>query len=424
MATAHTLSTLDGLFKRVYGDRPEKVIPDFARLQKEIPFSTKVKLGDRFEVPVILQNEQGVTYANPASDGAFTLSAVVTGATKPAYVSPYEICLRSAIAYSAAFQAQGNNEASFANSTSLMVESMIETLRKRLEVSMLGYGRTSLGENSGTPTTAGVCTISAASWAPGIWMGMEGAYVEVFDATTGTDTLRLNVGGVTGERYITAVDLVNRTITLNDVTNIADGDHFYFRTERTATAWKDFVGLDSIATDATLFGITVASYSGWQPTAYAVGGTDLSVDAIQKAAARLTIKGADGKLLCLISPRTWANVCNDLAALVQYNDNAGSKYEIGAEKMLVHSPYGQISIEPHAMIKEGEGFILQPKRFSRFGATDVTFRRPQPEGAKLPESFFTELSDKAGYEIRAYANQCMFCSKPGSVLKFTGITNS
>lgn len=419
---SNTIQTLDGLYKRVYGEKPEKVVPDFARVQKEIPFSSRKKLGDRFEVPVVLQMEHGVTYANPATDGAFTLSAAVAGATKPAYVSPYEMCLRSAIAYSAAFQAQGNNEASFQNATGLMVESMVETLRKRLEIGMLGYGRVGFRGD----IAASIFTFRAADNAPGVWMGMEGAYVEFFDAITGTDTLRLNAGGVTGERYITKVDLSGTlvAITLNDPANIVNGDYCFLRTQRTATAWKDMVGLTQIANDATVFGITVANYSGWQALRYDCGATDLSVDSIQKAAGKLAIKGADGKLLCLISPRTWAIVCNDLAALVHYNDNAKARYELGAESIVVRSPYGPISIEPHAMVKEGHGLILQPKRFERFGATDVTFKRPAPEGVKLPESFFTELADSAGFEIRAYSNQCMFTGKPGSVCELYSIVNS
>lgn len=425
MATTNTIQTLDGMYKRVYGDKPEKVVPDFAKMQGIVPFQSRPLMGDRFEVPVVLQMEHGVTYADPSTDGAYVLTASVAGATKPSYVSPFEVCLRSAISYSAAFQAQANGEAAFGSSTGLMVESMVETLRKRQEISLLGYGRDSVGRVSGTPTTAGVVTFSAATWAPGIWMGMEGAYVEVFDGISGTDTLRLNTGGVTGERYISAIDFVNRTITLNDVTNIAPNDYVFFKTQRTATAWKDIVGLKQIATaSGTLFGINSANYSGWQPTTIDCGSTDLSVDTIQKGAARLTIKGADGKLLCWISPRTWANVCNDLAALVHYNDNAGGKYELGADKITVRSPYGPIDIEPHAMLKEGEGLIFQPKRLKRFGATDVTFKRPSAPGVKLPESFFTELANNAGYEIRAYYNHCLYCPKPGSVAYLSAIVNS
>jgi hypothetical protein len=45
---AQTKSALDGLFKDVYGDKLESLIPDFALLQKKIGFSEAKKTGRDF----------------------------------------------------------------------------------------------------------------------------------------------------------------------------------------------------------------------------------------------------------------------------------------------------------------------------------------------------------------------------------------
>lgn len=46
--SAHTKSTLDGLFKDVYGDKLDSLIPDFGILTKRIGFSSAKKTGRDF----------------------------------------------------------------------------------------------------------------------------------------------------------------------------------------------------------------------------------------------------------------------------------------------------------------------------------------------------------------------------------------
>ena len=47
-----TVNDASALFKRVWGDGTLKAVPDFAKLQKEIPFSKREKLGDMYVQPV------------------------------------------------------------------------------------------------------------------------------------------------------------------------------------------------------------------------------------------------------------------------------------------------------------------------------------------------------------------------------------
>lgn len=53
-------------------------------------------------------------------------------------------------------------------------------------------------------------------------------------------------------------------------------------------------------------------------------------------------------------------------------------------------------------------YVLCLEDWVRVGASDVTFKRPGAEG-----NFFRELEDHAGYELRAYTDQAIFCAKPG-----------
>jgi hypothetical protein len=45
-------------------------------------------------------------------------------------------------------------------------------------------------------------------------------------------------------------------------------------------------------------------------------------------------------------------------------------------------------------------------------------------GREQQEDFFIELSNAAGYELRAYTNQALFCDTPARLIKVTGIVNS
>ena len=61
MAQVNTTATLDGLFKRVYGEDILRLQPDSAIIQKLVKFRESEKIGKSYEVPVILSSEQGAT---------------------------------------------------------------------------------------------------------------------------------------------------------------------------------------------------------------------------------------------------------------------------------------------------------------------------------------------------------------------------
>lgn len=53
MSTSNTTTTLNGLFKQVYADKLERLIPDGVKLYKMIPFVAKDKQpGNKYNQPV------------------------------------------------------------------------------------------------------------------------------------------------------------------------------------------------------------------------------------------------------------------------------------------------------------------------------------------------------------------------------------
>lgn len=55
MATAHDVSTLNGLFKEVYADKLENLIPEGVKLMPRVKFVPRAKQpGNNFHAPVVL----------------------------------------------------------------------------------------------------------------------------------------------------------------------------------------------------------------------------------------------------------------------------------------------------------------------------------------------------------------------------------
>jgi len=99
MASANTLSTLNGLFKEAYADKLKELIPDGVKLLNKIKFLPKDKQpGNLYHQPVILGMEHGVTFAS-SDDDAFNLNAPVAGVIKDAQIKGNPVVLRSLLGY-------------------------------------------------------------------------------------------------------------------------------------------------------------------------------------------------------------------------------------------------------------------------------------------------------------------------------------
>lgn len=408
MAAVNTISELTGLFKRRYANRLERLIPEEYVLQNLIAFNRAKKLGDTFHQPVVLQREQGVTYA-ASGDGAFYLDAAIAGQVKDAQVQGSQCVIRGAIDYESLAKGEGEGEHSFNDSNSLLLENITLSLRQRLEIS-LWYGQDELGLVASIATNT--ITITTAEWAPGIWSGMEGAKVEIFDSA-GT-TLR-------GSATIASVDIPNKQITLDAApAGVTGTDRIFFKTARTISAHKDMAGMHTIATNAgTLFNISASTYSLWKSCTFAVGG-NFSFEAAQDGGALVMGKGGKGQYTVFVSAATWAKMMTDQAALRRHSDpNKSSAYEMGAESITFFWQGGRMDIVSSIIVKEGYAYMLQPALFQRIGATDVTFNVPGRGG-----DFYRQLDDQAGIEVRAFYHQALFSKAPGKLCLFTGIANT
>jgi hypothetical protein len=414
MSTMNKFSTpdnlvgnLNGLFKQIYADKLKDLIPDGVKLMNLIKFNSKDKTGDKYNQPVILGMEHGVTFASSDEDG-FNLNAAVAGQIKNAEVRGNALVLRSIIGYKA-ISSSSSSEAAFQEATKYLVANMLRSITKKLEIELL-YGQK--GYASVASVSTATLTITTAEWAPGIWAGAEGMPIEIRSSDGATSR---------GEFVVSSVNFANRTVTLTTsaaAAGVGANDVIWHK----GAYGKEFIGIHAILekTSGTLFNIDTATYALFRGNTYSAGSAELSFDKLNVAVARAVEKGLDTKVIVLVNPRTWADLLTEQAALRRYDSSYSSaKLEQGSKGLLFHSQNGDMEIIPSIYVKEGYAYLLEPSSWMRVGSQDVSFKRPGSG-----EEFFRELENAAGFELRCYCDQALFTSMPSHNVLITGITNN
>lgn len=427
MASVTTPAQLDGLFKQIYADNIVNLIPDSARLVKDIKFvGADKETGDQYNQPVVLSNEHGVSFG-AAGDGAFSLNSAIALSMKNASIQGSMQVLRSAISYDAASKASSSKKA-FVRGTEFLIENMLESMTKSQEISLL-YGGSGIGSASavtGTTTsteTDRVITLSTASFAAGIWSGAENSIINFYTAGGA-----LVSSSADANFTVAAVDIGARTIKL---THTAAGGQA-LKTAITSAAvnifrqgsyGKEMTGLNEISsnTTGTIFGISATTFGAWAGNVHSAGSGALTMAKVLAGLAKAAQRGLNEDVTLYTNPATWANLNADQAALRSYDSSyKSSNADVGQQSITYYGQTGKIDIISHSLVKEGEAFAVPLSRCRRIGSSDITFKRPGRQG----EDFFRELPDSAGYELRSYQDISLFCSSPNKLVKFSSIVNS
>lgn len=425
MAQYNTTSTLDGLYKIVYGEGPVNAIPEVAIIQKKVPFKQTERIGKSYNFPVILTSEAGVTYL-AAGNGVSTLNDAIAAQLKEASVDANQIIIRGQMDYEAAAKAVAS-KAAFKNASEMLVQNLLETGARRLEIAFLyGQSATGLGTASSSAnasSTSTVVTLSASSWAPGIWAGTENALINFYKVSDDS----LVSSGSDAIFTITAVDYTNRKLTLTGTstgisaldTAIGAGNcYIHWRGARTVEP----VGLDKIILNTgTLFGISAATYSLWAGSSFGFGSAAATTAKFLNMAGLAVSKGglmeeAD----ILMSPKTFTNVSGTMTDLRRQNGGVKETEGLaGFETIVIMGPNGKLNLVPHPMVKEGECFLVPMKRIKRIGSQEFSFETPGRKG-----EIFLHVPDKNAYELRLYGAMAIIAEKPAQCVKGTAIVNS
>jgi hypothetical protein len=328
--------------------------------------------------------------------------------------------------YEAAAKAVASKE-SFQNASELLVENLMETASKRLEMAFL-YGRSSTGLGTADSSTNQSATrtrvlMLAAGWAPGIWSGVENAVVNFYKVSDNT----LVSSGANADFVVYSVDHSNRYIffdgtatgiTALDAALLAGDCYIHWKGAKDVEP----IGIDKIVTNTgSLFGIDASVYSLWSGSSFSSGAAALTVAKILNATSLAVSKGGlMEEASVLLSPKTFMNLAGTITDLRRQNGGQKEVTGIGGfENIQLMGPNGKLNLVPHAYVKEGEAFVVALKRFKRVGSQEFSFETPGRSG-----ELFLHVPDKNAYELRLYGAQAIICTHPAKNVKITSIVNS
>ena len=119
----------------------------------------------------------------------------------------------------------------------------------------------------------------------------------------------------------------------------------------------------------------------------------------------------------MVNPGHWDDLITEQSASRMYDSSyKADSMENGAKSLKFHTQAGVLEVKPNIYVPEGFCYIIKTEDFARIGSTDVTFKRPGQS-----DSFFRDLVDHAGFELRCYTDQALFCIKPGRQVIITNL---
>jgi len=221
---------------------------------------------------------------------------------------------------------------------------------------------------------------------------------------------------------VSAIDSDLKKLTVvGTTTGIVSTDVIFFKGTNSSGTFKEMAGLQKIITNTgTLFNISAASYSLWKGNSISSVG-ELTFAKLQDYIARAVNKGLMEDVTAFLSPKIWAKLNSDQAALrVIDSSYTTGKAENGFDTICFYGTNGKIELIAHPYVKDGDGFIVPPKSLRRVGSTDVTFQIPGVDG----EQFFKMGNNTNAVEFQCMTDQALFAERPAHCLYLSGITTA
>lgn len=427
-------STLVGLFKETYGKNIIEAWGFMAKLANRIDFVPKeLQPGNFYHQPVDVVFEQGLSAAAAGTTigtGGSVFFPATAGQSQDAQVAGAQILGRALVSYEAIARS-ANDKAAFKGATQHIVRRLSQAAIKRLEIQLL-HGARGVGTITGTPTNGSAAitvTITDETWSAGIWAGMVGAFVDIYQSDMSTIRQAGNKNnGSTIVTTVTAVDTVNKTVTITESggaawSGVVAGDVIFWGGAVGGASATEMYGIDFITSltsaSSTFQNINPATYDLWRANQYSASTGTLSFPKLLEAAGLMASYNMYDDALAIIAPRAFEVMNSDIAALRHYDASyTESRAKNGFKTLQFFAQTGMLEVMPHAFQKDGLCHIISPNEAMRVGAADVGFITRQGSEDKL----ILESSTSAGSEMRVYSNQALLLPQPRHTVRMGGIT--
>jgi len=405
------------MLKRRYDKRLQDLRSVAGVIQNRVEFESGEKIGESYQVGVMVRPPQGVTYSG-SSGAAATLSAQRNAVTKQASVVSHELNLIERISLKALAAAVDKGEQALGSLLDEAIAGMKKSIMNRVELSAL-RGQAGLATVESVNDLGGGSaeyTITAATFAPGIWWFLgENCLLDTFNGTTKRNS--------NGAQVLTKIDARNRKITITYTTAVQTvaGDTIWATGSNTgASAFNEPPGLIAQAnnTTGTSLGIDASIYNNWKGNPITVSG-EFSLGVLEDAFAFLRDRGATGKLTAYVSNRAYSRLAVDIMATRVIDQSySTSKQTIGTKALAYESAdIDEVEIVRHPFLAWGEAMILPESDISRIGTSDVTFGIPG-----MKDDLFVLVPGTNTVEFQVFSDQAPVIKKPNFSAYITGIT--
>ncbi len=419
MSTAATVSTANGISKKVYGKVQDLIPEELNVVLNMIPYDKETVLGADYNEQVWLTGEHGFTYGG-TTGAELTLNAPAVAKSELATAAPESLHFRSRTTIELMSRAKAKGDASFENYIKRLMVNSKKAIDQRLDTKMI-YGGLSIGTvstgDAGAATTWAP-TISAATWAPWLWIGKQTCAFDAYNGATKLNTV--------GDIVCAVVNPKTRVISFTggaaDITAIkAIGTNgstvtLYYKGGYSTTS----VGCKTLARAAstsTTYGIAATTYADfWAATQYTFDSAagDFTWTDLQSAMEESFGRGASGNKVALTPPAIWKTLNSSLDALRAFD----SSYSVTTTNMgreidsITYRCLGfKIKVVCSGSIMAGEVIVIpDPKSdddFRRIGSSNVTFDLPDKGGEMFVQIYGTNL-----VEHGAFSDQVLWMPKP------------
>jgi hypothetical protein len=376
-----------------------------------VPMKDQDIVGRKFLFPVALTNELGFTFG----DGTvFAHNASIAAEYKEAELDPAPVILKTRISQQAANRMKVAGDKSLINQVALRTGKMKESLMKVAEINILhgGRGIGSLSAVSDDGSGTNVLTISAATWAPGVWAGMEGLKLDAYTSTTKQNSAALTISVVDFENKQITVTGANADTAAIDANSVL---YLYgaYGVEQTGI-------IQQLDNSGSLFGIDASAYSLWKAPELNVAGSLTLGKILEGQSKAVSQGGLDEDVMLFLSPKTFESINDDVSALRSLDSSYNSsKVEVGSKSIKFHGQAGIIEIMAHPFMKEGEAFSHPKSCLRRIGACDIEFVKDENA-----QGYFRALEGYGGYQCIAQFEFQIFVTSPAKCVFYYGIVNS
>lgn len=416
---ANTLTSIQTALMYVQENVLKDLKPKSSIIYDSAPMKPGDMLGRKHLSPVVLSYELGFTFG----DGdAFAYNDDVAGVYEEIEIDCNPVVLKSRLSVEAADRMAHSSKSALSH-VALRAGQMKLSLLKMAEIEMLhGRSASGLGVISGNPSVntspnpdQATVIFTAASWAPGIWSGMEGVKLDCYNGAS-----KINAEG---DLTLVSVDFDAKSIivsgTNQDLTDLADGYTIIFK----GSYGKGQYGIKyQLDTSGSVFGIDNSVYALRKAVEHDVASGNLVMAEILKGRGKAVARaGLDEDAVLYVSIATFENLNSDMSlARVLDSSYKPAKGENGHKGLVFHGQAGSVEVIAHPMMMEGDAFLIPKKGLRRIGSVDITFG--DLEDGK--DGGWKKLESANGYQLVCRYSFQVEVIEPGKCVYYKSIVNS